>query len=585
MKNPSILYRWLLLGTSLATLGFLAVAAVQENYFSQWQVVQREYRSILKQKATDERGEELYRNFRVELRQVSVPDLRTVDRCVSCHVGIDDPRMTGVVQPFAVHPGNILEKHPVDRFGCTVCHQGQGPATNFRDAKAEDVFWDYPLLTAELTQSSCLACHDPARLPAHQVELLQVGRQLYQEKSCGSCHQLKDRGGTLGAALDDVGSKTRHQLTMARLEPPHTTWRWHQAHFRDPAGVVPGSQMINPRVSDEEALALTVYMLSLRQRDVPESYLAPDKIEQKYRELRPEPLVAEQIYTAYCSACHLPQGEGSNFPALGVRSPGIGRSDFLDLASDQFILSTLETGRPERKMPALAAAKGTLTADEAKALVSFLRARGPKPPSPAEVERAASNRALGEQLYQADCAGCHGERGEGTPLGSPLATPDRRAPSRAALYRALADGVPGTAMPRYTRYSAAEMRALLDYTASLPSVAGSRARWEMGQGNTESGRPLFEKTCAGCHGDQGQGKTGPALGSAGFQKAATEAFVAATIIRGRSGTPMPAFGRASVSYPKLTPQEVLDLAAFVKRELGAKQKATQPPTTPEKTGD
>jgi mono/diheme cytochrome c family protein len=585
MRNPSQFYRWLLLGSSLATLGFLIVAAVQENYFSQWQLVQRQYRDILQRKATDERGQELYRNFRVELRQVSVPELKAVDRCVSCHVGIDDPRMTDVEQPFAVHPGNILEHHPVDRFGCTVCHQGQGPATNFRDAKAEDAYWDYPLLTAELTQSSCLACHDPERLPAKQVELLLTGRQLYQEKSCGSCHQLKGRGGTLGPALDDVGNKTRHQLTMANIEPPHTTWRWHQTHFRDPAGVVPGSQMINPNLSDAEAWALTVYMLSLRQRDVPESYLAPDKIEQKYRELHPQPAPAEQLYTAYCSACHLPQGQGSNFPALAVRAPAIGSSDFTDVAADEFVLSTLESGRPERRMSAFAAAKGTLTPAEAKALVSFLRGRAPKAPSLADVERAAANRALGEQLYQADCASCHGERGEGTPLGSPLATPDRRAASRASIYRALAEGVPGTAMQRYTRYSAAELRALLDHTASLPAAAGSRTRWEMGQGNTEAGRVLFEKTCAGCHGDQGQGKTGPALGSAGFQKAATEAFVAVTVVRGRAGTPMPAFGRASVSYPKLTPQEVLDIAAFVKRELGARRDSTSAATKPKSTGD
>ena len=51
----------------------------------------------------------------------------------------------------------------------------------------------------------------------------------------------------MGVALDDEGLKTRHQLVLAHLEPPHTTWRWHEAHFRDPGGVVPGSQMRNPR--------------------------------------------------------------------------------------------------------------------------------------------------------------------------------------------------------------------------------------------------------------------------------------------------------------------------------------------------
>jgi hypothetical protein len=36
------------------------------------------------------------------------------------------------------------------------------------------------------------------------------------------------------------------------------------------------------------------------------------------------------------------------------------------------------------------------------------------------------------------------------------------------------------------------------------------------------------------------------------------------------GTPMPAFGRDSVRFPKLTASEVLDLAAFVHNGLGTK---------------
>ena len=49
------------------------------------------------------------------------------------------------------------------------------------------------------------------------------------------------------------------------------------------------SLMRNPTVTQRGALALTVYMLSQWNRDVPESYLAPDKIEQKYRALHPVP--------------------------------------------------------------------------------------------------------------------------------------------------------------------------------------------------------------------------------------------------------------------------------------------------------
>ncbi len=584
MKDYSRLFRWALLLASVLTTALLLMAAYRENFMAQWYKVQNEYRRILRQKATDDAGREIARNFRIELKQVTVPALGAVDRCVTCHNGIDDPRMNNVVLPHRVHSGDVLQKHPPDRYGCTVCHQGQGLATNFFDAKAEDAFWDYPLLPRELTQATCATCHDPAYLEqkaSAQVTLLSDGRRLFEEKSCGSCHKIGGRGGTLGRALDNEGLRTRHQLVLSNLAPPHTTWRWHQAHLLDPAGMVPGSQMINPNVSEEEAQALTAYLLSLRQRDVPESYLAPDKIEQKFRALRREPLSGEKAYRAYCSACHLPNGQGSNYTSLGVRAPFIGSADFLDVATDRFLLTTLESGRPERKMPALAAANDTLHPEEAKGLVAYLRSRAPRAPSLAAVEQARSERSVGQQTYLADCAACHGDRGQGTPLGTPLATADRRAAGRSALYRALTEGTPATAMPRYSGYDAATLRSLLDYTASLPVVAGSRAGWKQGQGNAINGKLLFAKTCAGCHGDAGQGKTGPGLATPGFQQAASTEFITATIVRGRAGTPMPAFGRDSVKYPKLSAQDVLDLAAFIRNGLGAPPAGTQVAATAE----
>jgi hypothetical protein len=66
MKDPSRLFRWTLLISSLITLLLLVGAAVQENYLSQWQFVQRAYREILAEKATDERGREILANYRIE---------------------------------------------------------------------------------------------------------------------------------------------------------------------------------------------------------------------------------------------------------------------------------------------------------------------------------------------------------------------------------------------------------------------------------------------------------------------------------------------------------------------------------------
>src|SRR5262249_28427668 len=151
-------------------------------------------------------------------------------------------------------------------------------------------------------------------------------------------------------ALDNEGAKTKHQLIMTNLKPPHTTWNWQNAHFRDPGGVVPDTLMRNPTVTRQEALALTAYMLSQWKRDVPESYLAPDKIEQKYRALHPTPLTGEQVYQQYCTACH---GNGTYTrwdKKFNRFIPAIRGVSLISTATREYFQSNIEQGRPGTQM-------------------------------------------------------------------------------------------------------------------------------------------------------------------------------------------------------------------------------------------
>ncbi len=479
MRDPSRIYRWTLLLASLLTIGYLVAAAVRENYLAEWQSVQRTYRDLLETRATDERGRELARNFRLELKQVSLPGLATVDRCVTCHNGIDDPRMTDVPNPHAVHPGNILQHHPVDRFGCTVCHQGQGPATSFPDAKAENAFWDYPLLPPDLTQSSCLTCHDVQRLPAAQVSLVQEGMKLYEEKSCASCHKIAGRGGILGPALDNEGLKTKHQLTMAKLDPPHTTWRWQQAHFRDPAAIVAGSQMKNPTVTERQARALTAYMLSLRKRDVPESYLAPDKIEQKFRALHPAPLTGDQSYRQFCQACHSDGSYGLWDRKFKRFIPAIRGASLLAVASREYLEANIQHGRPGTQMPGWGKQAGGLSAQEITALVDYLKAAAP---AAAAITRTLSrgNAERGASLFLRNCAGCHGAGGRGgaaPEIGHPVF---QQAATDSLIVHTIRQGRSDTAMPAFQPPGAAgltdaEISDLLAYLRSVGQPHGAQA--------------------------------------------------------------------------------------------------------------
>ena len=63
----------------------------------------------------------------------------TVDRCVTCHQGIANPDYKDASQPFRAHPNLELylgndSAHPIDEFGCTVCHGGRGRGTDFVSA-------------------------------------------------------------------------------------------------------------------------------------------------------------------------------------------------------------------------------------------------------------------------------------------------------------------------------------------------------------------------------------------------------------------------------------------------------------------
>lgn len=311
MKDPSRLYRWVLLIASLVTLIFLAAAMMQESYLAEWRILQRDYYTILERKATNEFARQLWRNFRIELKQISVPQLTAVDRCVTCHTGIDDPRMRDVPEPFTVHPSDILKNHPVDRFACTICHEGQGAATTYRDAAHEELeFWDRPMLKGDYLQASCGKCHKEPNIP--QAPVLSAARTLYtQEFACDSCHRINEVGGRDCPDLTHVGSQPLRAFDFTYVKGERTRQGWLYEHFKDPQAVIPDSAMPNQDINDEQARALTVLMLSLTDDLIPWEYVFPPIPR------RPE-LVAAMSDDSHlfrdkgCLLCHPFRGQGGN---------------------------------------------------------------------------------------------------------------------------------------------------------------------------------------------------------------------------------------------------------------------------------
>ena len=73
-------------------------------------------------------------------------------------------------------------------------------------------------------------------------------------------------------------------------------------------------EMADFRFSDEDALALTVYLKGLSKREVPASYLARRRTTQQT-----EVLQGRLLFAKYCSACHNKEGSG------GIENPNYGK--------------------------------------------------------------------------------------------------------------------------------------------------------------------------------------------------------------------------------------------------------------------
>lgn len=216
------------------------------------------------------------------LQQIWLPDLGRVDRCTSCHVAVDGgPALRDAPHPVKSHPyPDLLAAHPVEEFGCTLCHGGQGWATTKEAAHGEVEHWDDPLLgtrraerhgltRAELMEMRCNLCHRHEREVAG-MPLLNEAKAQIEKRRCLRCHTLAGVGEATAPDLTYEGDKhPSHYVFPEGWKDPRTALTWHLRHFERPDAVVPGSMMPTWILSGKQAAGLALLVLSWRKSDLP----------------------------------------------------------------------------------------------------------------------------------------------------------------------------------------------------------------------------------------------------------------------------------------------------------------------------
>ncbi len=275
--------------TAIVFLSILAISPLKD-YFSEWRSVQRDYNRYI------EKLPQKVKPTPLVLKQIWVPKLNRIDRCITCHTGIDNGKLANAPLPFRSHS---QIPHDIATFGCTICHNGQGLATNFSDAHLPSAFWDKPLLPSRYLESSCGRCHINENLKL--TPALNRGRQEISELNCIGCHDLY--GGykkSFIPSLNGIGNKVVNR-------------NWLTHWLKNPREIRPQTKMPNFILSNKEVEILSDFLMSfksfsngVRLDSLPEIYFK-NKDEDNFIALG-----KTRFSEARCISCHAVEGKGGH---------------------------------------------------------------------------------------------------------------------------------------------------------------------------------------------------------------------------------------------------------------------------------
>jgi len=271
-------FRLLVAGGVLLLIAF-GIAFVRE-VDPEWADAQDEVQAIVQERLGAEKAAELPTG----IQQIWIEPLDRVDRCTTCHTTIEwGAELAEAPHPARSHPQGLFGAHPVESFGCTLCHGGQGWATSADAAHGNVAFWEEPLLDterakryglsrSELMELRCAYCHQGLE-PVDGMPLLNAAKEKVFD--CLDCHRLPGLENDKPSAPDLGREGEKHPskyIFPEGFEGERSVLNWHIEHFLDPKKMSPGSAMPKFGLSRKDAAGLALLVMSWRRQDLPAAW-------------------------------------------------------------------------------------------------------------------------------------------------------------------------------------------------------------------------------------------------------------------------------------------------------------------------